>query len=76
LEHNDLFQLALGSYLPGDASGEGSKGKIRFLEEKKIPSCFSGLVTLPSSVLKLFFVENAFCYLFSCDTTIGEFPGV
>ena len=49
-----------------------------FLEEKKIPSCFSGW-HLPCPAMSwnssLFFIENAFCYLFSCGTTTGKFPG-
>lgn len=66
LEHNDLFQLALGSYLPGGASRKKSKREVMFLCEKKNTSCCSGLHLLcpaMSANWSPFFVENAFCYL-------------
>ena len=78
LEHNDLFQLALGSYLPGGASSKKNKSKVMFLYEKKNASCCNGLhlLCLAMSVnWSTFFVENAFCYSqISWDMTFHGFP--
>lgn len=78
LEHNDLVQ-PWDPTSPVGAPGKRSQRKIMFLEEKKIPSCFSGW-HLPCPAVSWnsspFFIENAFCYLFSCDTSTGKFPRV